>query len=151
MSQNMIPLDGEGQKKRVVSHFICSRKFLDQIMLTSPSVLLLRLGHRGFPLWSRTPVSYGCLSGRGLWRDYLPTGWNQLVYECVIPWSWTMVCTRKWRYSWVHLRMHGRSLDPNFTSRSVLNLQQNAKWHSFTLTNTSSSSVASPPAIWIRT
>ena len=61
MSESMLPLDDEAQKKRVVSVFSCimsagqaSSIIPSEWMLTS--VLFLRLGHRGLPLWPWTSV-----------------------------------------------------------------------------------------------
>ena len=57
MPPEMIPIDGEGQRKRVVC---LSQLFSSLVQCTHLKrtylVLLLRLGRQWIPLWSRTPV-----------------------------------------------------------------------------------------------
>ena len=56
MPPEMIPVDGEGQRKRVVcpSMFGCSSLMRSH---GTTSVLLLRLGRQWLPLWARASVS----------------------------------------------------------------------------------------------
>ena len=104
MAPEMIPIDGE-EKKRVVS-----------TQLWQP---LFRPMHRSSPFrqcyFFDSDVSgfhYGpghpyvvILLPRHIWLspDPMCVGWNPRGYACAIRWSWTMVSTRRWRYSWVYL------------------------------------------------